>query len=242
MQRLEGKVAIITGAAGGLGEAQVRRFVAEGARVLMTDLKDGGAIAASLGDAALFMRHDVSVEAEWAEMVATALAKFGRLDILVNNAALYDPKPLLQSNAEDMERSFRNNTLSVMFGMQAAFAALKASGKGAVVNLCSGVAVRYFPGTFPYTVSKWALRGMSSFAAVEFGREGIRVNAIFPGLIRTPMLESNPADALAQVAATIPLSRIGEADEVAETVAFLASDASSYLNGAEIILDGGMML
>jgi 3alpha(or 20beta)-hydroxysteroid dehydrogenase len=243
MGRLDGKVAIITGAAGGLGEAQARLFVAEGAKVVMTDVQDSGTrVATELGKSAVFLRHDISEEARWREVVATALSSYGRLDILVNNAAINLSKPMMQTTAADLERSFQVNALGMMLGMQAAFEALKASGKGAIVNIASGAGFRHVPGLFAYSASKWAVRGISGCAAAELGRVGIRVNTVFPGMIRTPMLASNSPEVLAQFEATIPLGRIGRPEEVAQLVTFLASDSASYVNGAEIVIDGGVML
>jgi 3alpha(or 20beta)-hydroxysteroid dehydrogenase len=241
--RLNGKIAIITGAASGLGEAQARLFVAEGAQVVLTDIQESGAgIAAELGNSAVFLRHDISDEARWREVVAAALATHRRLDVLVNNAAINYSKPIMQTTAADLERSFHVNALGMMLGMQAAFEALKASGKGAIVNISSSVALRYFPGLFAYSASKWATRGISGCAAAEFSRAGIRVNTLFPGMIQTPMLAGNSPEILAQYEKMIPLGRIGRPDEVAQVAAFLASDAASYVTGAEILIDGGVLL
>jgi 3alpha(or 20beta)-hydroxysteroid dehydrogenase len=239
MGRLNGKVAIITGAASGQGEAEARLFVAEGAMVVVTDIQEKGAqVAADLGDAAFFIHHDVSDEASWAKLVAETIKRFGKLDVLVNNAGMFNPKPLIETTAADMEAHFRVNQLGVFLGMQAVIEPLKAS-KGNIVNISSISGMRNLPGQFAYSASKWAVRGMSGCAGQELGRMGIRVNTVYPGLIDTPMLAGNSAETNAYYASHIPLGRMANAKEVAEAVAFLASDAASYLNGADIAVDGG---
>jgi 3alpha(or 20beta)-hydroxysteroid dehydrogenase len=243
MGRLDGKIAIITGAASGLGEAQARLFVAEGAKVVMTDIQEsGGSIAAELGNSAIFLRHDISDQARWRQVVTTAVSTHRRLDILVNNAAINHSKPIMETTAADLQRCLDVNALGMMLGMQAAFEALKASGKGAIVNISSAIALRYFPGLFAYSASKWASRGISGCAAAEFSRTGIRVNTLLPGMIQTPMLAGNSPEVLKHYESMIPLGRIGRPDEVAQVAAFLASDAASYVTGAEILIDGGILL
>jgi len=243
MGRLAGKVAIITGAASGIGEAGARLFVAEGAKVVMTDIQDGAHIAAELGDSAIFRKHDVTDEAGWAEIVDAALSQFGRLDVLVNNAAIRDVKPMMETTIAEMERSFRINTLGPMLGMKAAFEALKASGKGSVINVASGNGLRIQPGAFAYSTSKWAVRGLSGCAASELARAGIRVNTLIPGMVRTPMhAATNSPETHEHYMSMVPLGRMGEPDEIAQVFAFLASDAAGYLVGSEIVIDGGVML
>jgi 3alpha(or 20beta)-hydroxysteroid dehydrogenase len=243
MGRLDGKIAIITGAASGLGEAQARLFVAEGAKVVMTDIQEsGGNIAAELGNSAIFLHHDISDQARWRQVVATAMSTHRRLDILVNNAAINHSKPIMETTAADLQRCLDVNAVGMMLGMQAAFEALKASGKGAIVNISSAIALRHFPGLFAYSASKWASRGISGCAAAEFSRTGIRVNTLLPGMIQTPMLAGNSPEVLKHYESMIPLGRIGRPDEVAQVAAFLASDAASYVTGAEILIDGGILL
>jgi 3alpha(or 20beta)-hydroxysteroid dehydrogenase len=244
MGQLQGKVAIITGAASGIGEAAVRLFVAEGAKVVMTDLQESGAaIAAELGSAAIFRVHDVTDEAGWPKIVDAALSHFGRLDVLFNNAAIRHVKPMMETTVADMERSFRINAIGPMLGMKAAYEALRASGKGSIINVSSGNAIRFQPGTVPYTTSKFAVRGVSGCAAAELGRVGIRVNILIPGMVATPMLAStNTPEILAHYEPMVPLGRIGEPIELAQAALFLASDASSYVNGTEFFVDGGAML
>ena len=244
MGQLDGKVAIITGTARGIGQALARAFVANGAKLVMTDILDSGAaVAAELGEAALFLQHDVSESAQWAKVVDTTLSKFGKLDILVNNGAQNISKPFMEATQADMERCFRVNALGVMFGMQACFAALKKSGKGSIVNVVSGATVRTVPNVFPYATSKWAARGVSACAAVELGREGIRVNAVHPGIVETKLLlDNNPPEVIERIVSNTPIGRIGQPVDVAELVMFLASDAASYLNGSDIVIDGGVMM
>ena len=245
MGQLEGKVAIITGAASGIGEATTRLFVAEGAKVVMTDIQEalGTRIAEELGSSVVFLRHDVTDEAGWPMIVDTAVSHFGRLDVLFNNAAIRDPKPLQETTVADMERSFRINAIGPLLGMKAAYEALKASGKASIINISSGNAIRTQPGTFPYTASKWAIRGISAVAASELGRVGIRVNSLVPAMVATPMhATTNTPEILAHYEAMIPLGRTATPLEIAQAALFLASDAASYVNGAEFFVDGGILL
>jgi 3alpha(or 20beta)-hydroxysteroid dehydrogenase len=243
MGRLSGKVAIITGAASGQGAAEARLFVAEGARVAITDVQDQGEqVAAELGDAAFFIKHDVSDGTAWAQVVAETLRRFGKLDALVNNAGIFNPKPLVDTSAAEMEQHFRVNQLGVFLGMQAAIGPMRAAKAGSIVNISSISGMRNIPGQFAYAASKWAVRGMTGNAAAELARFGIRVNSVYPGLINTPMLAGNSTETNARFAQAVPLGRMAEAGEVAEIVAFLVSDAASYVNGAEIAVDGGVRL
>jgi|SRR5882724_7917353 3alpha(or 20beta)-hydroxysteroid dehydrogenase len=243
MTRLKGKVAIITGAASGIGKAGARLFVAEGAKVVMTDIQDGASIAAELGESAIFRKHDVTDEAAWAGVVDAALSHFGRLDVLINSAAIRDVKPMMETTVAEMERSFRINTLGPMLGMKAAFKALKASGKGSIINVSSGNGVRIQSGSIAYSTSKWALRGLSACAASELARAGIRVNTVVPAMCRTPMHAStNTPEVLAHYEPMIPLGRVSEPEEVAQAFVFLASNDASYFVGSEVVVDGGVLL
>ncbi|RVQ65026.1 glucose 1-dehydrogenase [Croceicoccus ponticola] len=245
MLRLEGKVAIITGAAQGMGEAHARRFVAEGAKVVLTDLneKGGQALADGLGENALFVRHDVSVEDEWKRVVETAECKFGSVNILVNNAGIIGPL----ADAEALSLSDYNfvcsvNQTSVMLGMKAVIPSMLASGGGSIVNVSSISGIVAIVGTpnLAYAASKFAIRGMTKQVAVEYGMKGIRVNSVHPGYIRTPMMVAATDEDGGGAAAAIPLGRFGEPEEVANLVVFLASDESSFITATEHIIDGGM--
>ena len=244
MGRLQGKVAIVTGAARGMGEAHARLFIAEGARVVLTDVleAEGHAVVQALGEDARFVRHDVSDARGWEVVVAEALKAFGRLDVLVNNAATYDPKPLVETSAEALTRHFQVNVLGAMLGMQAVVEPMRAAGGGSIVNISSISGVRHIPGQVAYATSKWALRGMSGCAAAELGRVGVRVNTIFPGITDTAMIALNPAEQNEYGERLVPLSRRAQPAEVSEAVLFLASDAASYVNGAELHVDGGLRL
>lgn len=240
--RLEGKVAIITGAARGQGEAEARLFASEGARVVLTDVlgDEVAETAASLGDAAVGLGHDVTDESGWAAVVATAVDRFGRLDVLVNNAAVHRRRPLLEESVDDMRRLMDINLFGAVRGMQACVPVMAATGGGSIVNISSLAGYRGIYAHGAYGATKWALRGVSRDAAIEFGPLGVRVNTIFPGAIATAMLPST-GDTAGDAArfATSPLGRHGEVDEVAYAVLHLASDESSFTTGAELVIDGG---
>lgn len=243
MGRLSGKVAIVTGAAGGQGEAEARLFATEGAKVVLTDVQQkGAAVAAGIGDAALFLEQDVSSEARWREVVAETLDRFGRLDILVNNAAFYDPRPLMETDLGLFEKHLAINIVGPMLGMRAVFEPMRAAGGGSIVNISSISGTRKIPGQFAYATTKWALRGMSGLAAAEFGSAGIRVNAIMPGMIRTDMILKHDPEDNARFEKMVPLGRAGTPDEIAWLALFLASDEASYVSGAEIVADAGISL
>jgi 3alpha(or 20beta)-hydroxysteroid dehydrogenase len=241
MARLDGKVALITGAARGMGAATARLFVAAGARVVLTDILDaaGEELAREIGAAARWQHHDVAREEAWDAAVRAARGTFGGLDIVVNNAGIYQPSPLAECSVELFERITRVNQLGVFLGMRAAVPALRARGGGAIVNISSIAGLRGFPGALAYVGTKWAVRGMTKTAAVELAADRIRVNSVHPGLIDTPMIAANTPEVNAGVVAATPLKRAGTAEEVARLVLFLASDEASYITGAEVAIDGG---
>ena len=237
---LQGKVAIITGAARGQGAEEARRFVAEGAQVVLTDLlPEVATVAKELGDAAIALRHDVSAEEDWATVVAAALERFGRVDILVNNAGVFEPCPLADTTVESFDRQFRVNQRGPFLGMRAVLPAMKAAGGGSIVNISSAAGTRGYPDMIGYLGTKWALRGMTKGAARELAPWRIRVNSVHPGLVDTPMLGALDDDTKQAMVAGVPLGRMGTTDDVVEIVTYLASDRSGYVTGAELQVDGG---
>lgn len=240
--RLEGKVAIITGAAQGQGAQEAQTFVTEGARVMLTDVKpDVTQIAQQLGAAASSMHHDVSDEQQWQEVVRKTLSTFGKLDVLVNNAGIFAPARLNETSKESFIAHFNVNQLGTFLGMKSVTDAMRANGGGSIINISSGAGLRGYPEMISYLSTKWAVTGMTKATARELAPFGIRVNSVHPGLIDTPMINGKEGDAdwLREIAATVPLARIGTTADVAEIVTYLASDLSGFVTGAEIAIDGG---
>jgi 3alpha(or 20beta)-hydroxysteroid dehydrogenase len=243
MGTLDGKVAIVTGAARGQGEAEARLFVAEGAKVMLTDvLPEGKAVAEALGDLAAFSTHDVSSSADWGRVVKATTQRFGRLDILVNNAGIYKMRSLLDTTDEEFDEITRINQRGPFLGMRAAAPAMRTSGGGSIINISSGAGLRGVRNMLAYATTKWALRGMTKCAALELAADRIRVNSIHPGVIETPMLNNNPAALNQAMVRATPIGRIGQPDDIARMVLYLASDAASFITGAEISVDGGAVV
>lgn len=240
--RLEGKVAIVTGAARGQGEAEARRFVAEGAKVLLTDVLDdeGQAAADSLGAAAAYRHLDVSSEEEWVAAVADCEERFGPVSILVNNAGILDFAPIHKQDVDRFRRVMEVNLVGALIGMKSVAPSMKRAGGGSIINISSNGGIWGLPGLGAYVSSKWALRGLSKTAALDLGPIGVRVNSLHPGGIDTPMTSfgSVPGDE-SPFAKSLPIPRMGHVDEVANVVTFLASDEASYVTGAEWSVDGG---
>jgi 3alpha(or 20beta)-hydroxysteroid dehydrogenase len=234
MGRVAGKLVVVTGAAGGQGAAEARAPVAEGATVIATDLHDD----AELGDGIAYRRLDVSRADDWRALGEWLAAEHGRLDGLVNNAGIPFRSRLDEIELDDWNRVLGINLTGTLLGIQTALPLMGAG--GSIVNVSSIAAVAGYHAV-AYTVSKWGVRGLSLVAANELGRRGIRVNTILPGYIETPMTASAPAPFRdANVQAT-PLGRVGQPEEVAPLVVYLISDESSFVNGAEIVVDGGQV-
>jgi 3alpha(or 20beta)-hydroxysteroid dehydrogenase len=251
MGRLDGKIALVTGAARGTGEQVARLFVAEGARVMIADLleAEGEAVAKELGDAAAFVRLDVTSEADWAHAVERTLARFGGLSVLVNNAAILQMKPLEETTLADFERHVKVNQIGPFLGMRAVLPALKAAGGGSIVNVSSVDGLSAKPHIIAYAATKWALRGMTRVAALELGKHGVRVNAVCPEVggpaMRAPYVPAG-IDALKTLAfahGVIPYQRSREPIElvrdVARMILFLASDESLSCTGGDFAVDAG---
>jgi 3alpha(or 20beta)-hydroxysteroid dehydrogenase len=239
--RLAGKVALITGGARGQGEAEARRFVAEGARVLIADVSDalGRALAAELGDEADFLHMDVSDADAWAPVVETALTRWGRLDVLVNNAGIGFADVIDHLPLEDHHRLIDVNLNGVYYGMRAVAAPMKTQRSGSIVNISSIDGIVGVHGMSSYAATKFAVTGMTRSAALDLGPWGIRVNSIHPGFIDTPMVSEAARPRLEQLAAMQPIPRLGRPEEVAAVALFLASDEASYVTGAQFVVDGG---
>jgi len=239
--RVAGKVAVITGAARGQGEAEARLFASEGAKVIVADVLDelGQAVAGDIGEAATFVHLDVSSQSDW-EAAAGVAEDLGGASVLVNNAAILIPSAIEDTSLDDYMKVISVNQIGTFLGMKAVFAQMKAKRGGSIVNISSVDGLQSKNGLISYSASKFAIRGMTKTAAVEWGRFGIRVNSVHPGGVNTVM--GNPMND--PVAEKEPyqfhaINRIGRPEEIATAVLFLASDEASYITGAELSVDGG---
>ncbi|TFU05500.1 glucose 1-dehydrogenase [Polymorphobacter arshaanensis] len=254
MDRLDGKVAIVTGAAAGIGEATARRFAAEGASVLLTDIsEEGEAVAASIGAKAVFAQQDVTDEARWEEIIALALATWGRLDILVNNAGISMFGVVTNLSFAQWKRCISVDLDSVFLGTRAAIPAMRQSGGGSIINMSSMAGITGQRTLSAYCAAKGGVRFFSKAVALDCADAGdnIRVNSVHPGIIDTPIFRATTDDQRRSPVGPEPLSpdllagmvtpmkRAGRAEDIAAACAYLASDDAAFVTGTELIVDGG---
>jgi len=236
MGRVDGKVALISGGARNIGEASARRLVAEGAKVMIGDLldDDGQALADDLGDAARYVHLDVTSDDDWRSAVEFTVSEFGTLNVLFNNAGIFNGGPINRYKADLWHQMLDVNLTGAFLGMRAATDAMIAAGGGSIINTSSIEGLRGTPWAHGYVASKWGLRGLTKSVALELAPHGIRVNSLHPGRISTPATDAMPEDMI-----PIPLGRPGQPSEVASFVVFLASDESAFATGTEFVMDGG---
>jgi 3alpha(or 20beta)-hydroxysteroid dehydrogenase len=243
MPRLANKIILISGGARGQGAAEARLCVEEGARVIIGDVLEsaGRKLAAELGQSATFVPQDVTRESDW-EAAIKAAETLGGLHGLINNAGIYQPRTLMETDAELFERHMRINQLGCFLGMKAVVPLMERSGGGSIVNISSVAGLRGSPGAIAYSATKWALRGMTKAAAIDLAPRKIRVNSVHPGPIDTEMLNVRTPEQNERRLQLVPMKRMGTAEEVARLVLFLLSDESGYITGAEVAIDGGATL
>jgi 3alpha(or 20beta)-hydroxysteroid dehydrogenase len=228
-----------------MGESHARRFVAEGAKVILTDINEAGgqALADSLGDSAMFIRHDVTKKADWDRVIQEGEARFGTVNVLVANAGVIGKvSDTIDFSEEDYHFVCNINQTGVFLGIQAVLPSMVKAGGGSIVNISSiaGIVACYGLPNIAYVASKFAVRGMTKRVAVEYGAQNIRCNSIHPGFIKTPMMVDATDEGGGDALSMIPLNRMAEPEEVSDLALFLASDESSFITGMEHIIDGGM--
>ena len=244
MKRFDHRTVIVTGGARGMGASHARGFVAEGAHVVIADVleQEGRTLADELGEHALFSRLDVTSDADWAATVAAAEDAFGPVSVLVNNAAIVRFGPIAETEPAAWRQVIDINLTGTYLGIRAVVSSMRKAG-GAIVNISSEAGMIGSAGVGAYVASKWGVRGLTKTAALEFGRDNIRVNSIHPGAIRTPMVAGPDTAALAAAAVSgLALPRMAEPEEITRLVLFVASDEASFSTGSEFIADGGHLL
>jgi 3alpha(or 20beta)-hydroxysteroid dehydrogenase len=241
VNRLQGKVAIVTGGSQGQGAAEAALFVAEGARVVIADIsdEDGCKLADTLGDAAVYAHLDVTEEQVWAEVVADTVARWGRIDVLVNNAGRYKSRSIEHETVNNLMTSINLNQIAPFLGIKAVLGPMRAGGGGSIINISSTAGLLGAPNSLAYNSTKFAVRGLTRSAALELAPDKIRVNAVLPGIVDTPSSLRIRPEMREQMAAATPLGRWGRSDEAANLVLFLASDESSFCTGGDYVVDGG---
>lgn len=244
MGRLDGKVAIITGGAGGMGKKHAEFFIREGAKVVVADLESsqGQTVADDLGENAIFVAFDVTDESSWESLVNKSEDAFGPVTILVNNAGIVKQNSIENTSLEEYRQTIHINQDGVFLGMKHVLPSMKKAENSSIINISSVAGIVGGASNLAYTASKFAVRGMTKAAAAEFAEFGIRVNSVHPGVIRTPMTEQEGVKELVrEMEKDIPLKRIAEPEEITNLVLYLASDESSYSTGTEFIADGGLI-
>ncbi|WP_042221667.1 glucose 1-dehydrogenase [Oceanobacillus manasiensis] len=243
MGKLDGKVAIVTGGSRGQGASHVRKFVDEGAKVVFTDIleNEGKELESELGENVKFIKHDVSNAEEWENVVNKTERTFGNVNILVNNAAFGKRSRIEDCSEEEYRKVIDVNQVGTFLGMKAVVSSMKQVEKGSIVNI-SSVEAFQVSGDAPiaYIASKYAVRGMTKSAALDFAEYGIRVNSVHPGAVKTAMLENADPEEYRKLEESIPLGKPADTEEISNMVAFLASDESSYSTGSEFLIDGGV--
>mgnify|MGYP001434126358 CR=1 FL=1 len=241
MGKLENKVEIVTGAAQGMGESHARTFLKEGAKVVITDLNStkGEALAAELGENVLFIKHDVTKEEDWKNVINKTESTFGPVNILVNNAGISFNKTFAECTLNDYMKIVNINQVSVFLGMKYVQPSMVKANGGSIINISSINGI--VGGAVGYTDSKFAVRGITKAGALEFAKDNIRVNSIHPGVVETPMVtEGDSYEIIKEYAKTIPLGRMAKPQDISVLVLYLASDDSRYSTGSEFMVDGGI--
>ena len=241
MGKLQDKVVVITGGAQGMGELHAKKAIAEGAKIVITDINDelGQKTANSLGDDVLFIKHDVSKETDWNHVIQEVMNKWNRIDVLVNNAGITYNKTIDQISLEDYMKIVNINQVSVFLGIKTVSKIMKSQKQGSIINISSMNGL--VGGAIGYTDTKFAVRGMTKAAAKELSPYNIRVNSVHPVVIKTPMLEQDDVkEAVKEFEKTIPMRRVAQPEEVSNLVCFLGSDDASYSTGSEFVIDGGI--
>jgi len=245
MKRFDNRTVIVTGGARGLGASFARGFVAEGANVVIADVleQEGRKLADELGDQAIFSRLDVTSDRDWAATVAAAENAFGPISVLVNNAGIVRFGPIAETEPAVWRQVIDINLTGTYLGIRAVVSSMRKAGGGAIVNISSGAGMIGTAGVAAYVASKWGVRGLTKTAALELGRDNIRVNSIHPGSVRTPMVAGPDAAGVgAGAVRQLAIPRIAEPDEIARLVLFVASDEAGFSTGSEFIADGGLLL